>query len=239
MNHKKGLILWLTNLVFVTLHQMKPDDMTSAQRVAEHIKEKIACHELKAGDRLPAERRLAAELGVGRAHVREALRQLEHDGMVRTYPQSGTVVEDFSRQQLDQLLAQSLNISRYDFYSLVHMRALLETEAARLCCINRTDADLQLMERRMAEADRHYHDDDQAEHDFAFHQAIAQGSHNRVLVFLLQVITPDILNYYHRYRSFLTPSEQVSAQHRELLDIIRRQDTAMVREATLRHMHTS
>ncbi|BDZ54522.1 hypothetical protein GCM10025870_15950 [Agromyces marinus] len=59
------------------------------QAVLEHVERKLLGGELAPGDRLPGERQLAADLGVGRSSVREALRVLEVLGLIRTHTGSG------------------------------------------------------------------------------------------------------------------------------------------------------
>ena len=58
--------------------------------VLKYVKELINSGHLAPSERLPAERRLATQLNVGRAQVRMAFQKLEKFGIVKTYPQSGT-----------------------------------------------------------------------------------------------------------------------------------------------------
>ena len=97
---------------------------------------------MQPGERLPAERRLADMLGVGRAHVRAAFQKLEFYGIVQTFPQSGTVVAQEKMQVLERMITDALQIRQYDFASLVYVRVLLEIEAIKLCARNRTAEDL-------------------------------------------------------------------------------------------------
>ena len=96
--------------------------------VIEHIKKQIAERQILPGERLPSERKLSELLKVSRSHVREALQKMELYGIVKTYPQSGTVVSEFSKDQLDTMITDALKISKYDFSSLVYVRVLLEIE---------------------------------------------------------------------------------------------------------------
>ncbi|MBQ8307977.1 MAG: FadR family transcriptional regulator [Alistipes sp.] len=191
--------------------------------VLKHIKELIYTKRLYPGDRLPAERRLATQLGVSRAHVRTAFQKLEFYGIVKTFPQSGTVVAQEKMQVLESLITDALKIDRYDFASLVHVRGLLEIEAVRLCVRNRTESDLQNIEKALAECESLFHTDERVNKDFAYHQAIAQGGHNPVIASLLLIITPDVLRYYQKYKACSVPSEEVFFEHRELLRFIREQ----------------
>ena len=65
---------------------------TPTDKVISKIKELIISGVLKPGDKLPAERKMAIEFGFGRTHVREALHKLEFYGIIKTLPQSGSVV---------------------------------------------------------------------------------------------------------------------------------------------------
>lgn len=112
------------------------------KHVIEHIKKQISERQILPGERLPSERKLSELLKVSRSHVREALQKLELYGIVKTYPQSGTVVSEFSKDQLDTMITDALKISRYVFQAWFYVRVLLEIEVCKLCAVNRTEEDL-------------------------------------------------------------------------------------------------
>ena len=198
--------------------------VSQMETVLKYIKEQLYSGKLQPGERLPAERRLAEQLGVGRAHVRAAFQKLEFYGIVRTFPQSGTVVAQEKMQVLERILTDALQIEQYDFASLVYVRELLELEAIKLCARNRTDADLEKIERALIECEEKFYTDERVSKDFAYHQAIARASHNSVIGSLLLVITPDVLRYYHRYRVCTVPQEKVCFEHREMFRCVKEQN---------------
>ncbi|TWV15211.1 FadR family transcriptional regulator [Bacteroidaceae bacterium HV4-6-C5C] len=204
--------------------------------VIEHIKRQISDRQILPGERLPSERKLSELLKVSRLHVREALQKMELYGIVKTYPQSGTVVSEFSKDQLDTMITDALKISKYDFNSLVYVRVLLEIEACKLCAINRTEEDLKNIEKALVELEEKFDTELRVEKDFAFHQAIALGGHNAVISSLLLIITPDILKYYQKYKVCAVPQKTVHAEHRELLEKIKNKDKDGMKELVLRHL---
>ena len=208
------------------------------ETVLKYIKEQLYSGCLQPGERLPAERRLAEMLGVSRAHVRAAFQKLEFYGIVRTFPQSGTVVAQETMQVLERILTDALQIGRYDFASLVYVRELLEAEAVRLCALNRTDDDLEEIEQALRVCEDKFYTEERISRDFAYHQALARGSHNPVLSSLLLVITPDVLRYYHRYRVCAVPTEEVFFEHREMLRCVRCRDEKGVVEMMHRHLQS-
>ena len=64
-------------------------NIKQVETVLKYIKNELYSGRLQPGERLPAERRLADMLGVGRAHVRAAFQKLEFYGIVQTFPQIG------------------------------------------------------------------------------------------------------------------------------------------------------
>lgn len=204
--------------------------------VLKYVKELINSGHLAPGERLPAERRLATQLNVGRAQVRMAFQKLEKFGIVKTYPQSGTVVSQEKTQVLENLITDALKIEQYDFASLAYVRILLEMEAIRLCAKNRTEEDLQHLEKALAECEASYHTDERVNKDLAYHQAIARGGHNPVIASMLLIITPDVLRYYQQYKVCSVPSEDVFFEHRELLRFIREQDADSAAEMIRTHL---
>lgn len=199
-------------------------NIKQVETVLKYIKNELYSGRLQPGERLPAERRLADMLGVGRAHVRAAFQKLEFYGIVQTFPQSGTVVAQEKMQVLERMITDALQIRQYDFASLVYVRVLLEIEAIKLCARNRTAEDLENIERALEECEAKFYTEERVSKDFAYHQALARGAHNPVIASMLLVITPDVLRYYQRYRVCTVPQEEVYFEHRELLRCVREKD---------------
>ena len=213
-------------------------NIKQVETVLKYIKEQLYSGRLQPGERLPAERRLAEKLGVGRAHVRAAFQKLELYGIVQTFPQSVTVVAQEKMQVLERMITDALQIEQYDFASLVYVRVLLEIEAVKLCARNRTPEDLDNIEQALRECEEKFYTDERVSKDFAYHQALARGAHNPVIVSLLLVITPDVLRYYQRYRVCSVPSDEVCFEHRELLRCVREKDEEGAAEMLHRHLRS-
>ena len=209
--------------IFVLQKNNSPN-IKQVETVLKYIKNELYSGRLQPGERLPAERRLADMLGVGRAHVRAAFQKLEFYGIVQTFPQSGTVVAQEKMQVLERMITDALQIRQYDFASLVYVRVLLEIEAIKLCARNRTAEDLENIERALEECEAKFYTEERVSKDFAYHQALARGAHNPVIASMLLVITPDVLRYYQRYRVCTVPQEEVYFEHRELLRCVREKD---------------
>lgn len=209
---------------------------TPVDKVVEYIKKQIAEKKVLPGERLPSERKLSELLQVGRPHVRTALQKLETYGIVETRPQSGTIVTEFSKSQIDSMLNETLKVDKYDFYSLVHVRVLLEIDACQLAASNCTIEDIDKVEKALRELEECQDPKERIEKDFAFHHAIACSSHNPVIASLLLIITPDIMKYYHKYRFCTVPERQVIAEHREYITKMKAHDIGGMRELVLTHL---
>lgn len=191
--------------------------MSSDDVVISHIQSMMDCGHLRPGDRVPSERKLAETLGVTRAHVRLALQKLEFQGVVQTQPQSGTYIKD------------------YDFSSLVHVRTLLETDAVRLCALNRNEKDIEQISAALKEYEENFNSSLKVEKDLALHLSVAVGSHNPVLASLLQRIAPDVMTYYHRYQVCSVPDSIVIEEHRNIVEAIIAGDADKAESCLLLH----
>lgn len=180
-----------------------------AEVVAERIERLILDGVLKAGQALPSERRLTEKLGVSRTALREGLRVLRARQIIHTAQGKGSYVAQISQVDAGPLV-HLFNSQPRTLYDLLEVRALLESESARLAAIRGTDADFIMIRRRYDEMlAAHGRETDSATHahlDHAFHLAICQASHNAVLVHTLQSLTDLLLgsvfacvnNLYHR-----------------------------------------
>jgi GntR family transcriptional repressor for pyruvate dehydrogenase complex len=190
---------------------------TLAGRVTGQVERLIVERHLQPGDRLPAERELAAKLGVSRTVVREAVRSLTAKGMLEVKPGSGTIVRTPSADDLSPSMALFLRGQRpqIDHQEVMEVRRLLEVEIAGLAAQRRTEQDLATLERIL---DEHVgiHQSRQifVAWDVAFHSALAVATHNDLFPLLLNSVvtilrkvreigfdvpgSPDRALYHHR-----------------------------------------
>lgn len=167
------------------------------EKIIRQIRELITSGQLNPGDRLPPERKLAEKLGVGRSNVRDAIKKLEFYGILKTLPQSGTIVAGIGIAALEGLISDVLKIEDSDFASLVETRVLLETESAKLAALRRTDQDIKDIQEALDAYESKVKLNQQAvEEDLLFHLTIAEASKNTVLKTLMLIITPDIINNF-------------------------------------------
>ena len=165
--------------------------------IIRQIRSLIASGELKPGDKLPPERKLADHLGVGRSAVRDAIRKLEFYGILKTLPQSGTVVAGMGIAALEGLISDVLELEDSDFASLVETRVILEINAAQYAAERRTEDDIESLQMALEAYEIKVLDGQQAvEEDLLFHLKIAEASKNTVLKSLMLIITPDIITHY-------------------------------------------
>ena len=211
---------------------------TPVDKIIRQIRNLITIGELSPGDKLPPERKVSEKFGVGRSVVRDAIRKLEFYGIVKTQPQSGTVIEGMGIVALEGLISDVLNIEETDFKSLVETRLLLEIESAGKAAERRTVDDLIILKGALKEyEDKIAEGVSAVEEDLLFHLKIAEASGNSVLKSLMLIITPDII------KSFTTLNvckedriQSTLNEHKEILDQIIAQNSEGARTAMRNHL---
>jgi DNA-binding FadR family transcriptional regulator len=101
-------------------------------QIVDQARDLITRGDLKPGDRLPSERKLAEILGVGRTTVREALRTMESLGLVEVRPGEGTFLADPTARRRPELLGTDGVDSWSTQLNLLELRAVLEPPLAGL-----------------------------------------------------------------------------------------------------------
>jgi DNA-binding GntR family transcriptional regulator len=191
------------------------------QSVYEAILEMIIDRTLRPGQHL-VENELAVMLGVSRQPVREALQWLKNDGWVDLHPGHGAFVHAPTVEEADQLLA---------------VRALLETESARLAAAHATDTEIKHLRELCEQGVAALRADDMTRMvavNADLHTAVAQYSGNRVLVELAAQVDRRVRWYYTpiaRSRGELSWRE-----HEALIDAIEARDGE--RAAQIMREHT-
>ncbi len=211
---------------------------TPVDKIIRQIRDLITSGQLTPGDRLPSERKLCEKLGVGRTHLRDALRKLEFYGILKTLPQSGTVVAGMGLPALEGLITDMLGLQANDFKSLVETRIILETNIAQLAAENRSDQDIIEIERALnAHRARIVDSEDAVEEDLLFHLKIAEAGKNSVLNSLMLIIAPDIMQYFKKHDVCGEGRAELAiTQHEELLQHIIDGNPTKAGEAIQEHL---
>lgn len=211
---------------------------TPVDKIIRQIRGLITSGQLNAGDKLPSERQLAEKFAIGRSYVRDAIRKLEFYGIVKTMPQSGTVVAGLGITALEGLITDVLEIEDTDFASLVETRELLEIKSAMLAAKRRTPDDIIALEKALKAYEIELEQNSQAiEEDLLFHLKIAEAGKNKVLKSLMLIIIPDIIKSYATLK--VCKNDTVSKtidEHRQILNYIIEQDTEAVQKAMQLHL---
>jgi len=212
---------------------------TPSDKIIRQIRELITSGQLTAGDKLPPERKLAEKFGVGRSVVRDAIQKLDFYGIVKTQPQSGTVIAGMGIVALEGLITDVLNIEKSDFASLVETRVLLEVNAAGRAAERRTVEDLICLEKALTAYESKLQADNTAvEEDLLFHLKIAEASGNKVLKSLMLIITPDIVKNFTKLNVCSdNRSQRTIEEHRMILQHISDQNAEGAECAMRQHLN--
>jgi DNA-binding GntR family transcriptional regulator len=191
-------------------------------QIKDVILQRIVEGSLEPGSRI-VETRIAQELGVSQAPVREALRDLEQLGCVVHEPNRGCSVRAFSAEELLEAFP---------------VRAALEALAARLAAERITTAELaeldELLER-MRRAARGGDAHEQSQANASFHATVVRAARNRTLERQWQMLEP----YSRTYLTVSRPGidlVHLSDRHVPVLDALRRRDRAKAAEAMEEHL---
>jgi GntR family transcriptional repressor for pyruvate dehydrogenase complex len=187
--------------------------------VLRRIEEQLINRTLRPGDRLPPERELAVILGASRPAVREALRVLQAQGVVRsavgTGADSGTIVTAAPSGALTRLLRVHLAVASFPLSDIIEARVMLERFSALSAATAITPEALAKIAAPLETMDEP--DIDRArfnELDTEFHVAIAEAGGNRFVADLTVAVRESI-------RTDILGTLEESADWAEIRDLLR------------------
>lgn len=150
-------------------------------QAAARFREEVVSGRWPVGERIPTEAALVAEFGIGRNTIREALQALVHSGLLRREQGRGTFV--ISDSELTGTLERQLTGGSRRHY--LELRLALDSAAASLAALNRSDADVELLRELRDRREASWSSDDpdlRTSTDLALHRAIAAATHNPLYV---------------------------------------------------------
>jgi DNA-binding FadR family transcriptional regulator len=153
------------------------------QAVSRKLRRSIVMGDLKLGSMLPSESELAEQFGVNRSTVREGIRQLEHEGLVRRQGRKRLSVSIPNTSDLAPRASRALVMHQVTFKELWDVALVLEPASAMLCAQNCTDAQLVAIRDNLERSSKSLaYGHRCAELDTEFHGLIAEGAHNKALL---------------------------------------------------------
>jgi len=204
------------------------------EHIYQQIRQDLTSGRLRPGDKLPAEREWAEELGVGRPAVREALRTLEASGVIelRKGVAGGAFVGSGDPGMLVCAVSDLLILGTISLEDLTEARMHLMGFAVRLAAQRGTDADFKALEDNIEAAaamDEQMSVEERVATIAAFYTLLGAAAHNQVLVILIRAVTEIITQILLKVRPHTVST--LLASRRKLLQHLRERDAdAAVRE---------
>lgn len=192
--------------------RLKMQRQTTADLVAEELRSRIISGEIGEGETLYQER-LAANLGVSRIPLREAMRQLEAEGLITLSSHRGGVVSVLSFDEIRELF---------------EIRSCLETWLLGAAIPHLKDADFQALDT-MVDNMHHGEVERWGELNWAFHEKLYSPAGRKHTMQMLQRIHRNLDRYLRIQISITSGWKQAGEEHRAIIEACRARD---VRRAT-------
>lgn len=209
-----------------------------SSEIASEVRQAIAAGKYKRFERLPASRQMASELGVARNTLRDALYQLEREGLLETKAGSGTYIKGAGEVNVPSAVEEATPLE------LIDARFALEPHICRLCVLHGRREDIEVLESLCQKMEASIVNPAAfAEADTLFHKTLAATTRNNLLIWLIsQITTVRSLDEWTRMRH-LTLNEgiisQYNMQHREILNAIRAREPERAAAKMKEHLETA
>jgi len=189
-------------------------------------------------DLLPSQGELAADLGVSRTVLREAMKHLEAEGLLDIAQGRRIRVRPAGPQAALRSLDAMLRRSDGSLAHLLEVRRPLESEIAALAAERRSPAQLDTLEASLAALQALSTLELRVDADLLFHRTLAEAAANPVFLLLLDTVAG--LLRASRYASIGTHGVQAAVDgHREILDAVKARNPQAARDAMLRHLRAN
>lgn len=193
---------------------------TLSETITNTLREKILSGELREGSQLKQEE-LATQFSVSMSALREALKRLEAEGLVKFYPNRGAIVSELSADEAKEIF---------------EIRLFLELGALELAFPKLTKVDLAEADAILKEADKEGDVQRWGELNWRFHETIYRPAHRPRLLTLIRNAHNNVERYMRFYLSTMNYQTKSQAEHWELLKGCAAGDVEGARDILRKHM---
>jgi DNA-binding FadR family transcriptional regulator len=212
------------------------------EQVADQLREQIFSGALTTGQRLPREVDLAEQLGVSRPTVREALRVLASENLIRTVkgPTGGSFVMRPTVDHISNFLTANINLltaaNEVTLDELLELRESLEVPSARLACRRRTEKDLQHLTEMVPDEAGELTTSDRFRFNKDFHETLVEAAGNKLVVLAAQPIFVVLQTHLRRTVLSVADYQVIHDGHVRLAAAIADRDEARAEDEMRQHL---
>lgn len=214
------------------------------EEICQRIRDQLAAGLLKPGDKLPAERELASQLGVGRNALREALRSLEIAGIVhlRKGVKGGAFIREGDTGLMSQVVQDMLWLGSITLEELTEARLTIQDDVVRLACARVTPAQLALLEANIARTEAMTAEGrylERVECSREFYRLLGEATHNQVMAMMMTSITEILMKFvYGRVADGGPPQPRLVEKRRAFLAALSTRDVTAACAQMRRHLES-
>jgi GntR family transcriptional repressor for pyruvate dehydrogenase complex len=214
------------------------------QAIVDDIVEGIRVGAFRPGGLLPSERALASRYSVGRGTIREAIRVLEHSGVIEVRTGTGTLVTEEALSQSVILRAKAAILGEFSPLDIIMTRLMIEPYCASYAAENRHQHDLQVLRTTLEEHERLWKAGQNPEQiDLTFHLLLSSATHNPVTTSIVQRLV-DVMNQRswrelkHQSRNREGEQERILSQHRAIFSAVEAREPEMASDCMREHLES-
>ena len=210
-----------------------------ANEIAAQIREHLASHNLRVGDRLPSERELELQFKVSRNSIRQALKSLAHMGLLemRKGAAGGAFVTGGGSSAVELAFSDLFHLGAILPAQLTEVRVIIGAEVARLACLRATQQEINHLEANIVAAEQAVRDGNtslRTELNLEFHRLLAEMTHNPLLV----TLTATVIKVTQEFGKGMVPmtDRSVMPLRRHLLAHLRSRDAVAASSEMRAHL---
>lgn len=225
-HHKKGYSMQQTAIVKASI----------SKQIAEQLREAIVNGQFKIGERLPTEDELAQRYGVSRPSVREALKRLAAQNLVRAKrgPSGGNFVVKPSYEELAESLSGAatllVGMGSLGIDEIIEARRALQGTCLELAVKNATTEHLHNIELALErQQDPEISDEAFCQADVAFHRALVDAADNGMLRFVMYTVIEALIPVTNMVVTVVRERSDIISLHRQMLHRLEQRDSTRLK----------
>ncbi|MEL7565211.1 MAG: FadR/GntR family transcriptional regulator [Dehalobacterium sp.] len=212
------------------------------EKIVQEIRNSIFIGDLKPGDRLPSERKLAEQLNVSRTSVREAIRLLSAENLVQVRHGQGVFIAYQNPEELIKEFSKQVFVPASTLKDLFEMRLVLETQGVKWAIQRGTNEQLENILNIVEQAEQktltnpEFNYSVLSEQDNLFHNELAKVADNKVMIRVMNDLL-DLL-YEVRFRALQVKNRPIKSlqEHKDIALALINRDQEKATAAIIHHL---